>query len=402
MAKAIGSSDSFAPVGVLNQPLRLLYRLRLALGLGVLLGSTLFLLGGSWDIEWHSVIGRDRTLIPPHLLMLSGIAISGLAALVSVLIETLLARRHTEIAENATSFADLFYGPLGAYLAGFAALSAGIGFSLDSYWHALYGIDVAIWAPFHIMLIGSSGMTSLGAVYMLVSAMHLAERAGNAARVIRASYLGIVIAFTMILGILALLLLDAYGKLGYASIGSLSFNLFPLISAPIGMWVLIMAVRVLPWRWSASYIMIAYVLLVAIIILFVPPAIRQLAQAEQLSFRKNHTEVFPLVAVAWPIGIVYSGIVLDVLRHRAQRKGWSTQKFTWMAALITLPGFLPIALAAPTIVLSIAQNSDLSGSLIALLLGLAGSWVGIWFGRRTGESLDEQERTVVQEGIAVS
>src|SRR5258708_5359432 len=136
MANAIGSSDSFIQARFLDQPLRILYRLRLVLGLSVLLGSILFLLGGSWDIEWHSVIGRDRTLIPPHQLMLLGIALSGIAALLSVLIETVFARRSQEIAASAFSFANFFYAPLGAYLAGFAALSSGIGFTLDSYWHA--------------------------------------------------------------------------------------------------------------------------------------------------------------------------------------------------------------------------------------------------------------------------
>jgi hypothetical protein len=398
MAKAIGSSDSLARVRSIDQPLRLLYRLRLGLGLGVLLGSTLFLLGGSWDIEWHTVIGRDRTLIPPHLMMLAGIAVSGIAALLAVLIETFLARRSAEIAENTTSFAGIFYAPLGAYLAGFSALSAGIGFVLDSYWHALYGIDVAIWAPFHIMLIGGSGMTSLGAVYILASSAHLAERVGSASRAVLTSYIGIVIAFTMLLGIVAILLLDGYGRLAYILIGPSGFSVFPLMAASLSMWILLMAVKVLPWRWSASYIMIGYLLLAGIIILFVPPAIRGLAQAEQLNFRRAQ-EVLPQVARAWPIGVVYSAIALDILRHRAQRKAWSTRKFTLLTALITLPGFLPIALAIPYIFVGIFLTVGALGFILSVLLGLGGSFVGIWFGERTGESLLEQESGVVQERV---
>ena len=34
-----------------------------ALGLTALFGAIIFLEGTSWDIQWHSYIGRDRTLI---------------------------------------------------------------------------------------------------------------------------------------------------------------------------------------------------------------------------------------------------------------------------------------------------------------------------------------------------
>jgi MFS family permease len=170
------------------------------------------------------------------------------------------------------------------------------------------------------------------------------------------------------------------------------------MAASLSMWILLMAVKVLPWRWSASYIMIGYLLLAGIIILFVPPAIRGLAQAEQLNFRRAQ-EVLPQVARAWPIGVVYSAIALDILRHRAQRKAWSTRKFTLLTALITLPGFLPIALAIPYIFVGIFLTVGALGFILSVLLGLGGSFVGIWLGERTGESLLEQESGVVQERV---
>ncbi len=103
MAKALGLRDS-SPSQVLS--LRTVWILRLALGFTVLLGATIFFLGTSWDIQWHSFIGRDRTLIPPHIVMLSGVTLSGLAAMAAVLSETLWARRSTTIAYKSTGFAD--------------------------------------------------------------------------------------------------------------------------------------------------------------------------------------------------------------------------------------------------------------------------------------------------------
>lgn len=159
--------------------LQVLYTLRLALGYTVLLGSILFLLGTSWDIQWHSLIGRDRTLIPPHIIMLSGVAISGIASLVAICIETFFVRRYSFLVQNSTRFGNTFYSSLGTYIAGYAALNAAIAFPLDSYWHALYGIDVAIWAPFHIMFVMGMAIVALGAAFMLVSAAHLAGDNGS-------------------------------------------------------------------------------------------------------------------------------------------------------------------------------------------------------------------------------
>src|SRR5207249_11448420 len=88
---------------------------------------------------------------PPHQMMLTGVALSGIAALVAVIIETVWIRRNASLEKYTTSFAESFYGSLGAYIAGFAALNAAVAFPLDAYWHALYGIDVRIWAPFHVM-----------------------------------------------------------------------------------------------------------------------------------------------------------------------------------------------------------------------------------------------------------
>src|SRR5438034_9086651 len=133
MAKTITGTAVFHDSTTLARSLRAVSTLRLVLGLTALLGAIIFLEGTSWDIQWHSFIGRDRTLIPPHLMMLSGVALSGVAALAAVLIETVWARRSPTIAKNSTPF-ETFHSSLGAYIAGFAALDAAVGFPLDSYW----------------------------------------------------------------------------------------------------------------------------------------------------------------------------------------------------------------------------------------------------------------------------
>src|SRR5260370_36561291 len=108
------------------------------------------------------------------MMRLSGVALSGIFGLLAVLIESWWARRNTIIARHSLGFAEIFSGPFGAYIVGFAALTAAVAFPLDAYWHALYGIDLAIWAPFHVVFVPSMGIGAPGAAFMLVSSAHLA------------------------------------------------------------------------------------------------------------------------------------------------------------------------------------------------------------------------------------
>src|SRR5207237_6075431 len=111
--------------------------------------------------------------VPPLFLrplrLQSGVTLIGISVLLTVVIESWWARRNTLIAQYSVGFAEIFSGPLGAYIVGFTALTAAVAFPLDAYWHALYGIDVAIWAPFHIMFVASMGIVALGPAYMLGS-----------------------------------------------------------------------------------------------------------------------------------------------------------------------------------------------------------------------------------------
>src|SRR5437764_11873354 len=135
MAKTLDGTTVFNDSTTLARSLRTVSTLRLVLGLTALLGAIIFLEGTSWDIQWHSYIGRDRTLIPPHLMMLSGVALSGLSGLLSVLIESGWPRRNTIIAQYIVSFAQIFSVPLGACLVGYTALTTAIAFPLNAYWH---------------------------------------------------------------------------------------------------------------------------------------------------------------------------------------------------------------------------------------------------------------------------
>jgi hypothetical protein len=393
MAKTLDGTAVFNSSPTLAHSLRTMSTLRLVLGLTALLGAIIFLEGTSWDIQWHSYIGRDRTLIPPHLMMLSGVALSGISGLLTVLIESWWARRNQIIAQYSVGFAEIFSGPLGAYIVGYTALTAAIAFPLDAYWHALYGIDVAIWAPFHVMFVASMGIVALGAAYMLISASHLAARLGTAGSgTRRAATVGVVLALATVLSLFTLLLFDALKDKNFINLGFLSINVFPLLSGLLVAFTLVAAAYAIPWRWAATFVSGCYLLLAGIMAVFVQPATDWLLSVERLQYR-DAPPFTSVVALEWFLTPVVVAILIDVIMHRARRKQWPQGKLTLLLALTALlSAALPVVFFFPLLPVALALQLGLAGSLASLLLGLAGTYLGTLFGRNVGVSINSLER----------
>jgi hypothetical protein len=393
MAKTIDGTAVFTDATPPARSLWAVSTLRLVLGLTALLGAIIFLEGTSWDIQWHTFIGRDRTLIPPHIMMLSGVALSGISGLLCVLIESWWARYNSSIAQYSVKFAQIFSAPLGAYVVGFTALTAAVAFPLDAYWHALYGIDVAIWAPFHIMFIASMGLVALGAAYMLSSAAHLAARRGAAGKgTRRAATLGVVLALATVLSLFTLLLFDAFGREHVLTLGFMSLSIFPLLSGLLVAFTLITAATAIPWRWAATAVSGCYIVLAVIMAVFVQPATDWLLTVEHLKYRE--APLFTsVVALQWFLTPLVVAILIDVIVRRAQGKQWSRRKLALILSLAALlSGVLPVVLIYPLLPLVLPLQLGVVGYLASVLLGFAGAYLGTLFGRNIGESLDSLER----------
>ncbi|HEX2325401.1 MAG TPA: hypothetical protein VHQ00_08370, partial [Chloroflexota bacterium] len=140
-------------------------RLRAGLGVALLVTQWAFVAGVAWDVQWHLAVGRDRPFTAPHLLLLAGIAGSGLCALGGVLWYSLTGRGGGGRA--LVRLGGYFRAPVGLYLAGYGALCAALAFPLDDAWHRLHGVDVTIWAPFHVMIVAGMAMAAVGTAYTL-------------------------------------------------------------------------------------------------------------------------------------------------------------------------------------------------------------------------------------------
>ncbi|HEX4755298.1 MAG TPA: hypothetical protein VH661_06055 [Candidatus Dormibacteraeota bacterium] len=122
------------------------------------------LVGFSWDVAWHADLGRDQALFtPPHVMILTGLVGIGVAALVSIALATADgARVGVAIGRLRVPWSTL---PMGIMATG-----AVIGFPLDNYWHSVYGIDVTMWSPTHLLMIGGASLTPIAAWLMLAEA----------------------------------------------------------------------------------------------------------------------------------------------------------------------------------------------------------------------------------------
>ncbi|HUS17453.1 MAG TPA: hypothetical protein VM536_20850, partial [Chloroflexia bacterium] len=139
------------------------------------------IVGVGWDVQWHAAIGRDTFLIPSHLLLYSGVIIAGLLSLAMVLRDTWLYRRAGSgvTGANTVRVLGVFHGPLGFIVCGFGMLTLLVAAPFDNYWHDLYGIDVTVWAAFHVMGILGAGIGGLGLLYAVASETNRARVAAG-------------------------------------------------------------------------------------------------------------------------------------------------------------------------------------------------------------------------------
>ncbi len=117
------------------------------------------LLGMLWDISLHIGVGRDEGPLanPAHYLILFGlfgVFAAGVLACSMPLDE--------EPGPASVHFIRGWDVPVGGIILGGAGFYALLGFPLDDVWHRLFGQDVTLWGPTHLMLITGAGLSIVG------------------------------------------------------------------------------------------------------------------------------------------------------------------------------------------------------------------------------------------------
>ena len=72
-----------------------------------------------------------------------------------------------------------WYAPLGGVLMTACAGFALAGFPLDDVWHRLFGQDVTLWGPTHLMLIGGASLATLASAILVAEGLRAADASGR-------------------------------------------------------------------------------------------------------------------------------------------------------------------------------------------------------------------------------
>jgi hypothetical protein len=122
------------------------------------------LLGMYWDISLHIDDGRDAGPLanPAHYLILAGLFGIFAAGFLAIVLP------EGKPSERAIRISGDWYAPLGGVAMMASAAFALTGFPLDDVWHRIFGQDVTLWGPTHLMLIGGAGLTLIGSAILIV------------------------------------------------------------------------------------------------------------------------------------------------------------------------------------------------------------------------------------------
>src|SRR4051794_10368183 len=126
---------------------------------GLIGGSLLIAVFGMyWDISIHIDKGRDPGPLanPAHYFILVGLFGVFFCGIVSM---ALTRERPSDTAFKLTR--DM-YAPLGAMMILVCGTVSLIAFPLDDIWHRLFGQDVTLWGPTHLLLFGGASFSILG------------------------------------------------------------------------------------------------------------------------------------------------------------------------------------------------------------------------------------------------
>jgi hypothetical protein len=130
--------------------------------------------GFFWDVATHIDNGRDSGPFAnvAHYPILAGLAGVSLAGFLAAVLGADARDR------AAIAWAPGWRIPLGGALLLLCGGLAMIGFPLDDVWHRIFGQDVTLWGPTHVLMIGGASLAPIAAWLLLVEGRCAAGRPG--------------------------------------------------------------------------------------------------------------------------------------------------------------------------------------------------------------------------------
>jgi len=140
-----------APVAAVTADASLAWR-RAALW-GLLGAKVVSSWGVQWDIQWHTLIGRDSFWIPPHVMTCAGVVVM---VMLSFGVLAGMTLRPSWRGDDVVRVLGLT-GTRGFHLAAWGIALTVLAAPIDDLWHRLFGLDVTLWSPPHLLgLLGAA------------------------------------------------------------------------------------------------------------------------------------------------------------------------------------------------------------------------------------------------------
>jgi len=290
----------------------------------VLAGGSSIAIGILWDISWHRTIGRDTFWTPAHMAIYLGGIMGGLTCGWLVIRTTFFPSP-----EEQAGAVGLwgFRGPLGAWITIWGAFAMLVSAPFDNWWHNAYGVDVKILSPPHSVLALGMWGTVLGALILVLREQNLAppdEPAPGRFLYIYASGLLVVMASVFLIE--------------YSWPNQHHTSRFYVASCVTFPFYLLGLARGSKFRWGATWIALIYMAVLAVLAWILP------LFPGQPRLGPIYNPVTHFVPLPFPLLLVVPALGMDLIRGWiGHGRGWLRD---WLIVLLAGSIFLALFLAA--------------------------------------------------------
>jgi hypothetical protein len=304
--------------------------------------------GFFWDVATHIDDGRDAGPFAnvahyPILAGLAGVALAGFLAAV-------LGADARDRA--AISWAPGWRIPLGGALLLLCGGLAMIGFPLDDVWHRIFGQDVTLWGPTHVLMIGGASLAPIAAWLLLVEGRCAVGKPGPGRLLLLAWE--VQLAGAALIGLSTLQLEFGYGVPQF----QLAFHpILIALAASVGL----VAARVRLGRGGALAAVGAYLIVMVPMVLIIGPGLGHTFMHFPLYIAEAVLVELAALALRGPVRLgIGAGMLIGTVGVAAE---WA-----WTQIAFPLPWNASLLAEAPLLALAAAVAGGLIGAHIGSAL----------------------------------
>lgn len=289
------------------------------------LASISIMVGLVWDISWHTSIGRDGLLSPPHIAIYFGGVLAGIFSGIKVLKITFAGSKQEK--EESNKFWGIFYGSLGALFCIWGAIAMLTSAPFDDWWHNTYGLDVTILSPPHTVLLMGMIFIQFGAMVTVLAVKNRMKAKNIQDDGIK---MELSVHFALASGfVITMLFTIASQYLGRHQMHNTTFYIVASLIFPL---ILVAVSRSAPHRWGATAAALVYTIFLMLMVWILP-----LFPAEPL-LGPVLNPITNFQAFQFPLLIIFPAIGIDLITQKVGHKN------KWLLSLLYASVFLSILL----------------------------------------------------------